>query len=222
MKQIFPGFHILAIGAVNAFLIETDDELILIDTGYPKSGKKILNYIQKIGRTPTEIKHILITHLHTDHTGSIHEILEHCNPKIYAHPLDAELMAQGKSFRSKVELSPGLIHRIVYTLFVKYNAKTIPVCKVDHPLEHDAFLDLGKGFKIIHIPGHSAGQVALLYQDYGGVMIAADAYSNINGFMLTPFYEDFQQGIKDLKTLSEYNYEGIVCGAWEADQDRGC
>ena len=41
-KQIVPGVHLVALGFVNAYLLEGGDGLTLIDTGIPGSAPKIL------------------------------------------------------------------------------------------------------------------------------------------------------------------------------------
>ena len=50
------------------------DGLTLIDTGLPGSGRKILNYISGLGRSPSDLKRIIITHSNIDHFGGLSEI----------------------------------------------------------------------------------------------------------------------------------------------------
>lgn len=62
--------------SINVFLVNTGDRLILIDTGagdfFGKGfGGKFLNRLNKIGVDPEKITDILITHIHTDHTGGL-------------------------------------------------------------------------------------------------------------------------------------------------------
>ncbi len=69
--EIIPGIH--QVDGVNAnCYILVRDSLIIIDTGLPGSGKKILAYIrERLHRDPAEIRTIIITHFHLDHTGGV-------------------------------------------------------------------------------------------------------------------------------------------------------
>ena len=80
------------------YVIDTGDEVILVDTGMPAEvpeqvpdektiiymGKKIATYVEalaKAGYTPDQVNKILITHKHADHTG---ELRNFPNATIYA------------------------------------------------------------------------------------------------------------------------------------------
>jgi len=65
--------------SINVFLINTGKKLILVDTGagdfFGKGfGGKFGERLGKLGLKPEDISDILITHIHTDHTGGlVHE-----------------------------------------------------------------------------------------------------------------------------------------------------
>lgn len=61
--------------SVNAFLVNTGERLVLIDTGTgklmgPSLGKAALN-IQAAGYVPSQIDDIILTHIHADHSGGL-------------------------------------------------------------------------------------------------------------------------------------------------------
>ncbi|PZQ48920.1 MAG: MBL fold metallo-hydrolase, partial [Phenylobacterium zucineum] len=62
-------------GMINAFLINTGDKLILIDTGagelYGKDGGLLLANLAAAGYRPDQIDEIYLTHLHRDHVGGV-------------------------------------------------------------------------------------------------------------------------------------------------------
>lgn len=61
--------------SVNAYLIKTNDKLILIDAGTSDLYGPTLGFLpqslKKIGVSPEQIDAILVTHIHTDHTGGL-------------------------------------------------------------------------------------------------------------------------------------------------------
>src|SRR5882672_11341192 len=80
MKKITQHLYQLDLGFVNAFLIEDTvpypdpaDGLVpgltLVDTGTPGNLSRIFAQLKKAGKDPRDIRRIIITHAHTDHTG---------------------------------------------------------------------------------------------------------------------------------------------------------
>ena len=86
------------------FLIDTGDEIILVDTGTPEDfpdmvvdektqiymGKRIKNYVdtfKELGYKPEQVTKILVTHKHADHVG---ELKSFPNAKVYMSPEEAD------------------------------------------------------------------------------------------------------------------------------------
>jgi glyoxylase-like metal-dependent hydrolase (beta-lactamase superfamily II) len=64
--------------SINAFLIDTGDQQVLVDTGAgnffgPKLGGKLQTSLKAAGYALSEIDAILLTHIHTDHSGGLVE-----------------------------------------------------------------------------------------------------------------------------------------------------
>lgn len=55
----------------NAFLVRTEDHLVLVDTGTgPKDGK-LVERLKAAGVAPSDVDLVLITHFHLDHVGGL-------------------------------------------------------------------------------------------------------------------------------------------------------
>jgi glyoxylase-like metal-dependent hydrolase (beta-lactamase superfamily II) len=70
VKPVIKGVHVLPMGFSNAFLIESDDGLTLIDAGFPDKEAAVFGAIRRLGCSPDQLKHLIFTHGHSDHIGS--------------------------------------------------------------------------------------------------------------------------------------------------------
>jgi glyoxylase-like metal-dependent hydrolase (beta-lactamase superfamily II) len=67
---VIDGVYIVPMGFANAFLIEGDDGLTLIDAGFPRKEAAVFAAISGPGRSSKQLKHLIFTHGHPDHIGS--------------------------------------------------------------------------------------------------------------------------------------------------------
>ncbi|HJT37610.1 MAG TPA: MBL fold metallo-hydrolase, partial [Actinomycetota bacterium] len=57
---------------VNAFVfVEPSGELTLVDAGLKGAPKKILAAIDSLGKKPSDVTRIVLTHAHPDHAGGL-------------------------------------------------------------------------------------------------------------------------------------------------------
>ncbi len=121
------------------------EELVMIDSGAGESFQQLENNIQSLGLSPEKLTTIIATHRHIDHIGSLNFFQTKYGAKIIAHELDAESIETGIGTGS-------------YMYEVPYEP-----CTVDIRIEqkHESFHLGSYEFKTIHIPGHTAGSIAV-------------------------------------------------------------
>ncbi|MDN3584566.1 MBL fold metallo-hydrolase [Mucilaginibacter flavus] len=208
--EISEGVFQIGLGPVNAFIIE-DNGLILVDTGLPGKKEQLFNEVRRLGFHPSHIKSIIITHLHTDHTGNASEIKNQLDIPIFAHVADAELIERGISARA-TNLTPGFINWMIYHLVIKKNPQIIEPVVVDEKLIDNDLLPFAGGIRIIHSPGHSAGHIALLLENRG-ILIGGDICSNVfNKLDYTPLYEDIETGRQSILKAASFSFDKAVFG----------
>src|SRR6185503_10240155 len=178
--QVVQGLWQISLGAVNAFLIDDDGELTLIDTGLPKSDDKIVAAIESTGKNITDLKHIILTHCHPDHSGSVAALKRRSGARVYMHPVDAVMVRKGETTRP-MSPAPGLLRGLMYRMFIPKKPTPIEPCAIDQEIDDGTELPIAGGIKAIHIPGQCAGQVALLWPRRK-VLFAADACANMPTF----------------------------------------
>ena len=102
-------------GSLQNYLIDTGDEVILVDTGFSpetefKGYTKINDYIpalKALGYEPEQVSKILVTHKHPDHTG---ELRSFPNAKIYISPEDADALKLTGDNVIRAAYSDGAYH----------------------------------------------------------------------------------------------------------------
>lgn len=207
-KQIVSGLYVIPLGMVNTFLIDADG-LTLIDAGAPGSEAKILQAIQELGKQPTDIQQILITHAHPDHVGGLAALKALTKAPAYIHPLDAIDVRAGKVSRPLTPV-PEVFKRILFELFIRRSPPTFPAATIEHEIKDGEVLPIAGGLQAIHVPGHAAGQLAFLWPLHNGILFAADTCSSMGGLGLSLGYEDLAEGKRSLAKLAKLDF-AIAC-----------
>jgi glyoxylase-like metal-dependent hydrolase (beta-lactamase superfamily II) len=205
--QIVPGLWQLKIGIVNAFLLDTGGGLALIDTGMPGKGPKVIKALSALGKDADDIRHILVTHCHSDHSGSLAELKRVTGAPAAMHPIDAAMVRAGKAMR-QLRPAPGMFNAVLGRLILAAAPKAIPPAEIEVEVQDGEVLP--GGLRAIHVPGHCAGQLAFLWPEHGGVLIAADAAANVFGLAVSPIYEDVDEGRRSLSKLAALDFE-VAC-----------
>ena len=208
MKLVIKGVHVVPMGFANAFLIEGDDGLALIDAGFPHKETAVFGAIRALGRSLGQLKHLIFTHGHPDHIGSAAAIVHETGAKTYMHPLDIPMAESGGVFRP-MRPSPGLIG-LLCPLFFHPEERVEPVA-IDQPLTPGEIFPLAGGFELIHTPGHCAGQVALLWRP-GRMLFAGDVCTNLIGLGDPVGFENLEDGRASQRKLASLSFDAAGFG----------
>jgi glyoxylase-like metal-dependent hydrolase (beta-lactamase superfamily II) len=206
---VIEGVYVVPMGMANAFLMESDDGLTLIDAGYPGKEAAVFEAIRALGRSLNQLKNLIFTHSHPDHIGSAAAIVRKTGARTYMHPLDIPIAESGGPFRSMTP-APGLLGLVLCKLFFHPNAQLAPVV-IDQPLIAGEILPIAGGIEVIHAPGHCAGQVALLWHP-GRMLFAADVCTNIMGLGDPVGFESLEDGRASQRKLAHLSFDAAGFG----------
>jgi glyoxylase-like metal-dependent hydrolase (beta-lactamase superfamily II) len=208
-KRVIDGVHVVPMGMANAFLIEGDDGLTLIDAGFPAKEAAVFQAIRELGSSPDQLKHLIFTHGHPDHIGSAAAIVRETRARTYMHSLDIPIAASGGPFRP-MSAAPGLLRRVMCKLFFHPDERMEPIA-IDQPLDDGEILPIAGGIEVIHAPGHCAGQVALLWRP-GRMLFAADVCMNLTGLGDPVGFESLEDGRASQRKLASLSFDAAGFG----------
>ena len=209
LKRVIEGVHLVAMGTANAYLIDGQDGLTLIDAGFPDKEVAVVEALRELGRSPDQLKHLILTHGHPDHIGSAAAIVRETGARTYMHPLDIRLAETGGPFRPMTP-APGLLRQILCRVIYDHNERLAPVA-IDQPLTDGETLSIAGGIDVVHVPGHCAGQVALLWRP-GRMLFAADVFMNIMGLGDPLGFEDISIGRASQRKLAGLSFDAVGFG----------
>ncbi len=224
IQPLVENVYTVSLGAVNAFILNDSDGVVLIDTGLPGSGAtKILDGVRELGKKPSDVRHILVTHLHADHIGGLAALKRETGAPAYMHPLDAALVRKGISQRKPIIPAPGLMPRLLVTVFSFVPLPKPEAAEIEHEVHDGDELPMAGGIQVIHVPGHSAGQVAFLWKQHGGVLFAGDSSANRGGKLsLGVIFEDIEIARQSARKLSGLQFDAVCFGHGEGIVGNAC
>jgi glyoxylase-like metal-dependent hydrolase (beta-lactamase superfamily II) len=164
--EIAPGVHSLSQqmgGYVHAFLLEGSDGLTLVDTLFDTDGHRILDYIHRLGRKPTDLKNIVITHAHRSHLGGLLALKRASGATVFAHEREADIV-QGERKAQPISILPRRPFKAYIPLQVglALGIGAHPPCQVDRFVTDK---DQVGPLEVIFAPGHAPGHLAFYWED---------------------------------------------------------
>lgn len=201
--ELAPGIYRIKASRSNIYLL-AGQTLILIDTGMKGDGNAVLDVIRGLGRQPEEVSHILITHGHIDHTGSLALLRKATGAKVCAGAQDRDFIeGRQKTWTMAREGLGGKLFKIALylmeTVFFKYEPAAL-----DTALTGDTALSLpGVAVQALATPGHSPGSISYRLPDKN-IIFTGDALTGVPkpGLPPRPGCADYAQALASAKKIA--------------------
>ena len=174
MIELAPGVHAVGSGKgghARAFLIENRAELTLVDTLFDDDGGLVLEAIRSLGRSPSDLKRIGITHAHRSHLGGLAALKRASGATVYAHPWEADIVAGERRAQPVTLLPKGPLKLLPFRIGLRFNRPR------HTPYAPDETLEPGDALGPLHVldaAGHSPGHLAFHWPERD-FLIAGDA-----------------------------------------------
>jgi glyoxylase-like metal-dependent hydrolase (beta-lactamase superfamily II) len=184
----------IKLGIVKSFIVK-GEKIVIVDTGYPGNGNKILHYLHKNFIKPQDVSLIILTHAHIDHYGSAEELKTKIKVPIATHRAEVEYLKKGINY---IGTPRGLVGRILKSFFIRTDKSISRPLEVDITFDNDVDLhEFGVEGRIIHTPGHTEGSISLILS--GGEAIVGDLIMGGMFLKKAPHYPLFVSDISKLK-----------------------
>lgn len=142
----------------NVYVLNKENDVTLIDTGTGLFVQEVYKLVESLGLRRENIRKVILTHVHIDHSGGLPRIVKDCSPEVCVYEKEAPYIETGK----------GAV-MLAAMMGVSY-----PPTKVDVKLKNGEVIETcGRRLKIINTPGHTAGSICLLDEE-NGILFSGD------------------------------------------------
>jgi glyoxylase-like metal-dependent hydrolase (beta-lactamase superfamily II) len=174
-KQVADGVVQLGTEWINWFLVEDGGAVTVVDAAVPGYRPQLDEGLRLLGRSPSDVSALILTHAHGDHVGCAEKIRTELGVPVYVHEQDKELATTAKAFgKNESSLLPYLRYRSAWRFLVhgmqNGAAKPVKIGEVT-TFTGDDTLEVPGRPKVIHTPGHTMGHVTFLFEGHGVLML---------------------------------------------------
>ena len=140
-----------------------------MDTSYENQYNKFIKELRKFNISLKDIRYLLLTHHHSDHTGFAYKILKNSEVILITHKESLPFLKNGKSGLVDICDKYGKTLKWVFNTYSKIhrvNNKYVPIKHKNIIVlngDNDEILEeIGINGKIIYTPGHTDGSISIL------------------------------------------------------------
>jgi glyoxylase-like metal-dependent hydrolase (beta-lactamase superfamily II) len=173
-QQLAEGVVRLGTSIVNWYLVADETGVTVIDSGAPGYRDQLEPGLELLGRSPADLRAILLTHGDADHTGVAGKLRqEGDHTPVHLHPDDDYLVRGGRK-DPEDSMLPILIQPATWRLLAHFTlngAARPPKIEQTVPLADGETVDVPGRPQVIHTPGHTQGHVVFHFAQHGALFV---------------------------------------------------
>jgi glyoxylase-like metal-dependent hydrolase (beta-lactamase superfamily II) len=204
--EITSTVHRIGNDIVAAYLVVTPAGVTLIDAGLAGLWHDLRAEMTSMDRTLDDIKGVILTHGDSDHVGFAEHLRRDHGVPVYVHSRDASRAKGGpkpKNAKQEMKLRPTLGF-MAYAVR-KGGLRTTWLTDVVE-ISDGQILDLPGSPRIMGLPGHSEGSIAVFVPDADAVFVGdglttRHVLTGRKGPAPAPFTDEPEKAIESLRTL---------------------
>jgi glyoxylase-like metal-dependent hydrolase (beta-lactamase superfamily II) len=221
--EIAKGLHRIGSDIVNSYLVVEEGGVTIIDAGLPRYWSLLERELAQLGRSLDDVRALILTHGDSDHIGFAARLSREKGIAAYLHPDDdkrAHLeVKKPSSGWGPVKIGP-LAGFMWYS--ATHGGLRIPPAGELRPVADGQVLDVPGAPRIIHVPGHTPGSIAVhvpavdaLFM--GDTMTTRNVLTGVTGPKPAPFTLQPEQAVASLDRLGGIDATWVLPGhgpAW--------
>lgn len=204
--ELTPNLYRVGDDLVASYLVVDAQGATLVDAGLPGDRRRLLEALASLGRTPRDLRGVVITHGDADHTGLAGWLQREFGTPIWIHEADAA-RALGTE-RAPRTAAPawrlGAALRFLRAFLGRGFGRVR--LREAHTFDSGQDLDLPGAPHIIGLPGHSPGSVAVVLPHHdavcvGDALTTRHVLTGVTEPAPAPFTDDPEQAHASLERL---------------------
>ncbi|MFC9081827.1 MBL fold metallo-hydrolase [Streptomyces sp. NPDC057062] len=202
---------------VAVYLVVTDDGVTVVDAGMAGHWGELTAELAALGRTPADIRGLVLTHGDTDHLGFAERLRREYGVPVFVHSADAarargEVKVKNTWGQAKIGATAGFL----WYASRKGGLRTTYLTEVSEVADGDV-LDLPAAPRILGMPGHSPGSIAVHVPAVDAVFVGdglttRHVLTGQHGPQPAPFTDDRDQALESLDRLGELQAKWVLPG----------
>lgn len=174
------GIYRFGSSYVNWYLIEENDALTVVDTGFPAHWEQLRDALDALDYDFGDVEACLLTHAHPDHIGFAERLREHGVP-VWLHEAGRQRARDGGdppigAFVKHI-WRPAVFRYLVRV--VRDDGTSVPPVTRIEPFADGDELDVPGRPEVLHVPGHTEDEVAFFLPDRD-VLFCGDALATVD------------------------------------------